>query len=154
MYKQASHTQYPPPPGFHSAALYPLLQHAVAPLVTLLRDPEDKMRANAAGALGNFVRNGSMLCGQLRAAGALQGLLQLVAQGAPAYVQGAPEGNAHTAEGSSPLKVSLFSLGNMCTHRECAQELLMLNVRGVIAPLATSDDATVRRYVQRIEVVH
>lgn len=58
--------------GFHGAALYPLLQHAIAPLVALLKDPEDKMRANAAGALGNFVRNGSMLCGQLRAAGALQ----------------------------------------------------------------------------------
>lgn len=80
-----------------------------------------------------------------------QGLLQLVAQGAAEYLQGAPAPTS-APEGSSPLKVSLFSLGNMCTHRECAQELLMLNIRGVVAPLAASQDATVRRYVERIEV--
>lgn len=79
-----------------------------------------------------------------------QGLLQLVAEGAADYLPGAPA-PCVSPEGSSPLKVSLFSLGNMCTHRECAQELLMLNIRGVVAPLAASDDATVRRYVERIE---
>ena len=80
-----------------------------------------------------------------------QGLLQLVAEGASEYLT-APPAPSLAPEGSSPLKVSLFSLGNMCTHRECAQELLMLNIRGVVAPLAASEDATVRRYVERIEV--
>lgn len=28
----------------------------------------------------------------------------------------------------------------------------MLNIRGVVAPLAASEDATVRRYAERIEV--
>jgi fused-like protein len=51
--------------GFHSAALYEALRPAVRPLVALLQDEEDKTRANAAGALGNLVRNSSQLCGEL-----------------------------------------------------------------------------------------
>ena len=58
--------------GFHSAALYGSLRGAIAPLVALLRDGEDKTRANAAGALGNLVRNSPMLCRQLVQAGALE----------------------------------------------------------------------------------
>lgn len=58
--------------GFHSAALYGALRGAIAPLVALLRDGEDKTRANAAGALGNLVRNSPMLCRQLVQAGALE----------------------------------------------------------------------------------
>lgn len=48
--------------GFHSDVLYPALSPAVAPLVTLLRDEDEKTRANAAGALGNLVRNSPRLC--------------------------------------------------------------------------------------------
>ena len=55
----------PPPPGFHNATLYEALRPSVAPLVALLRDDEDKTRANAAGALGNLVRNSSQLCSEL-----------------------------------------------------------------------------------------
>lgn len=42
------------------------------PLVELLRDGEDRTRANAAGALGNLVRNSSLLCRDIIVAGALQ----------------------------------------------------------------------------------
>ena len=42
------------------------------PLVALLRDEEDRTRANAAGALGNLVRNSGQLCGDITRAGALQ----------------------------------------------------------------------------------
>jgi fused-like protein len=34
-------------------------------LVDLLKDPEEKTRANAAGALGNFVRNSNSLAKDL-----------------------------------------------------------------------------------------
>jgi hypothetical protein len=44
----------------------------VPPLVALLRDEEDRTRANAAGALGNLVRNGGALCPDIMRAGALQ----------------------------------------------------------------------------------
>ena len=58
--------------GFHSAVLYHALRGAVGPLVALTADAEDKTRANAAGALGNLVRNSPMLCPALAQAGALQ----------------------------------------------------------------------------------
>lgn len=37
----------------------------MGPLVVLLRDDEEKTRANAAGALGNLVRNSGQLCGEI-----------------------------------------------------------------------------------------
>jgi fused-like protein len=40
-------------------------------LVELLKDPEEKTRANAAGALGNFVRNSTILTRDLVKYGAL-----------------------------------------------------------------------------------
>ena len=30
------------------------------------------------------------------------------------------------SDGQSPLKIALFSLGNLCTHRECRDRLLAL----------------------------
>lgn len=43
--------------GFHNDKLYEHLRPVVPLLVDLLSDQEEKTRANAAGALGNFVRN-------------------------------------------------------------------------------------------------
>lgn len=48
-------------------------------LVDLLKDPEEKTRANSAGALGNFVRNSNALCKDLINNGALEHLLDVVA---------------------------------------------------------------------------
>lgn len=58
--------------GFHNAVLYEGLRSSIPPLVALLRDDEDKTRANAAGALGNLVRNSGLLCQSLIQANALQ----------------------------------------------------------------------------------
>ena len=58
--------------GYHSAALYHALRGAVQPLTELLTDDEYKTRANAAGALGNLVRNSGMLCTPIVQARALQ----------------------------------------------------------------------------------
>ena len=60
------------PAGFHNAELYEGLRDSCGPLVALLQDEEEKTRANAAGALGNLVRNSSLLCRPLIQAGALQ----------------------------------------------------------------------------------
>lgn len=46
--------------------------------MTLLKDPEEKTRANAAGALGNFVRNSNTLCTDLIKHKALNELLEVV----------------------------------------------------------------------------
>lgn len=51
--------------GFHNPALYDALRPAIAPLVVLLGDKEEKTCANAAGALGNLVRNNGQLCGEI-----------------------------------------------------------------------------------------
>jgi len=51
--------------GFHNPNLYDALRPAVGPLVVLLSDEEEKTRANAAGALGNLVRNSGHLCTEI-----------------------------------------------------------------------------------------
>lgn len=51
--------------GFHNDVLYEHLRPCVPLLVDLLKDQEEKTRANAAGALGNFVRNSNALCRDL-----------------------------------------------------------------------------------------
>ena len=64
--------------GFHNDALYEHLKPCVPLLVNLLKDDEEKTRANAAGALGNFVRNSNALCKDLIKQGALRELLEVV----------------------------------------------------------------------------
>jgi fused-like protein len=106
--------------------------------VELLRDPEEKTRANAAGALGNFVRNSEELCGDLIACGALRQLLDVVAND-----QGPSQ---------SPRQVALFSIGNLCVYQRCREEFEGMGVRGVIEPLQHHRDAQVARYASRIVV--
>jgi fused-like protein len=47
--------------AFHSGELYPQLEASIAPLCVALQDPDEKTRANAAGAIGNLIRNGATL---------------------------------------------------------------------------------------------
>jgi fused-like protein len=58
--------------------LYDHLRSVVPLLVDLLKDGEEKTRANAAGALGNFVRNSNSLTKDLIKYGALHQLLDVV----------------------------------------------------------------------------
>ncbi|GFR42822.1 hypothetical protein Agub_g3779, partial [Astrephomene gubernaculifera] len=139
--------------GFHNASLYGALEPAISPLVALLRDEEDKTRANAAGALGNLVRNSSALCGELIRAGALRALLDTALSperpAGPAGGKGGAGGGADA--GGSPVKIALFSLGNMCAHRECRETLIALGVQDVIRRLSTNPDPTQQKYLQRIQ---
>eukprot|EP00191_Tetraselmis_sp_GSL018_P012506 CAMPEP_0177598674 /NCGR_PEP_ID=MMETSP0419_2-20121207/12506_1 /TAXON_ID=582737 /ORGANISM="Tetraselmis sp., Strain GSL018" /LENGTH=1263 /DNA_ID=CAMNT_0019091197 /DNA_START=454 /DNA_END=4245 /DNA_ORIENTATION=- len=128
--------------GFHNAGLYEPLCASISPLVSLLRDEEDKTRANAAGALGNLVRNSGLLCRELVQANALQALLDTVSQ---------PETSTSSSDGGSPLKIALFSLGNMCAHRECREALLSIGLMKAIERLEMSRDTTVQKYVARIK---
>jgi fused-like protein len=109
-----------------------------------LEDP--KTRANAAGALGNLVRNSSLLCGELVRSGALKALLDTAAAAAVVATPGPAASNGGGrrasnddggggAESGSPAKIALFSLGNMCAHRECREELLALGIVRVLAAL-------------------
>lgn len=51
------------------------MSDAISPLLSALDDSDEKTRANAAGALGNLVRNGSDLAGDLCAYTAVDRLL-------------------------------------------------------------------------------
>lgn len=94
--------------GFHNDVLYEHLKPCVPLLVELLRDQEEKTRANAAGALGNFVRNSNALCRDLIKHGALKQLLDVVAH--------------DKGPSQSPRRIALFSIGNLCVYRECRKE--------------------------------
>eukprot|EP00899_Mesostigma_viride_P028194 jgi/Mesvir1/855/Mv17428-RA.1 len=144
--------------GFHNDTLYEALRPALPHLVRLMSDQEEKTRANAAGALGNLVRNSSLLCSDLLAAGAIKALFHAVAeparlgQAAAKASEGPAAGGASGGEGGqSPMKIALFSLGNMCAHKECREQLLALGFRDVIARLSTWNDDVVLKYVSRIQ---
>ena len=64
--------------GFHNDRLYNDLKPVLPSLVDLLKDDDEKIRANAAGALGNFVRNSSVLTKDLIKHNALMNLLDLI----------------------------------------------------------------------------
>ena len=123
--------------AFHNDKLYPWLLPAIPRLLGLLRDAGEKTRANAAGAVGNLVRNSAALCGELVRAGAVT---QLVA-------------TAISDAALQPRKIALFSLGNLCVYEECRAAIATLR-----PPLEermrelrdTSDDATISKYCERI----
>ena len=68
----------------------------------LLHDDDDKSRANAAGAIGNLVRNSDQLCPEIAKFNVVPALLELI------------ERYMHNRPGS--VKIALFSLGNIIAH--------------------------------------
>lgn len=64
--------------GFHSDALYALLAGSIGPLCSALRDADEKTRANAAGAIGNLIRNGSQLCPLMVSAHVVELMLRML----------------------------------------------------------------------------
>lgn len=123
--------------GFHNAELYEALRPCIPALIELLNDVEEKTRANAAGALGNLVRNSDLLCTDLVAHGAIERLLHTVME---------DDGQTQSAR-----KIALFSLGNFCTYPECRTILLeRYSFLDIVAKLSTQPDPTVQKYVARI----
>jgi fused-like protein len=55
-----------------------MLADCVQPLCSALRDPDDKTRANVAGAIGNLIRNGAQLCPLMVEEGVVELLLRLL----------------------------------------------------------------------------
>ena len=148
--------------AFHSDALYAALRPAVPLLAGLLsRAEEDKTRSNAAGALGNLVRNSASLAAELVDKGAAEALVAVVVDAAEAAADAAAAAAANgggrgdggdTSDSQSPVKISLFSLGNMCSHAACRAPLLEMGLAEAIDALASaSSDATVQKYCARIQ---
>ena len=132
--------------GFHSSLLYPLLRPAVIPLVHLLKDEEDRTRANAAGALGNLLRNSSELVPDVLSAGALKGLMDLISFGSKT--------NEGVVKLASSVQISLFSLGNMAAHYDCATALVGMDVEHALKEVedAPGCDPITKKYVARVRL--
>jgi len=125
--------------GFHNDVLYEHLRPCVVLLVDLLKDQEEKTRANAAGALGNFVRNSNTLCKDLIKHGALKQLLDVVAN--------------DKGPSQSPRRIALFSIGNLCVYKECRKALEDMGIRQTIEPFTQqlpNSDQQVVKYAARI----
>ena len=122
--------------GFHNSKLYEDLRPCVKLLVDLLNDSEEKTRANAAGALGNFVRNSELLCQDLIKHGALRQLLEVVKN--------------DPGPSQSPRQVALFSIGNLCVYHQCKEEFEVLGLRLVVEQLLHHRDPQVLKYATRI----
>jgi len=141
--------------AFHSDALYPELASAIPWLLKLLDDSDEKTRANAAGAVGNLVRNSGELCGAMVREGALRRLYALV-DGRRPELRGRDGGDPVALErfvADSSVKIALFSLGNLAVHNECRCELLG-SVRAVelchLLLGLCSQDEMIHRYAQRL----
>ena len=84
-------------------------------MLELLKDPEDNSRSYSAGALGNFVRCGEQLAGDLVKYKAHEALLQLAESQEMPQIQ--------------VIRVALFALGNFCNNSLIKAELEKINFR-------------------------
>mmetsp|Transcript_41800 Transcript_41800/g.97956 ORF Transcript_41800/g.97956 Transcript_41800/m.97956 type:complete len:1409 (+) Transcript_41800:131-4357(+) len=108
--------------AFHADTLYADLSPAIPLLLDLLQDNDEKTRANAAGALGNLVRNSAVLCPEMIQYGALKALCNLIETRRPTLPQDSNAVERFTADQS--VKIALFSLGNLAVHLDCRAELV------------------------------
>eukprot|EP01018_Ginkgo_biloba_P027021 Gb_09628 [translate_table: standard] len=133
--------------AYHNDYLYDQLRQSIPHLTNLLLgEEEDKTKANAAGALSNLVRNSSRLCEDIISKGAMQALLSVISD----YSATALTPGRKDAGSESPLKIALFSLGNMCIHAPCRQFLRSPDFFHVLMRLRQSPDPTIIKYLSRI----
>lgn len=122
---------------FHNNNLYKTLTPSIPPLIDLLSENSDeKTRANAAGALGNLVRNSNELVKDLLKNGAIEALVKTLSD-----------------DNSSAKKIALFSLGNFCQYEECCIVLKQLNFEKTITEIMakSQEDTGVQKYCARIQ---
>jgi len=122
--------------SFHNSSLYKALAPSIPPLIELLSDSsEDKTRANAAGALGNLVRNSNELVKDLLKYGAIEALVKVSCD-----------------SNTSARKIALFSLGNFCQFEECCAILKQLSFEKTLLDIMNKfqDDSGLQKYCSRI----
>ena len=126
--------------AFHTADLYEQLATAIHPLLSALDDDDEKTRANAAGALGNLVRNGHDLAPALCNAGVIDRLIVMSMHETKLF----------------PQRIALFSLGTMAGHTDCRNRILktkygineVLHYLKLTEPMA--GDETMQKYLIRL----
>ena len=125
--------------AFLNDKLYDNFKQIIPRLVELLHDPEENTRANAAGALGNFVRCGDQLCGDIVKNKAHEALLSLAENEDNNQLQ--------------VIRVALFALGNFCNHQTIKNDLEKINVRQRIENLRNKfrKDEQLLEHIERIK---
>jgi fused len=101
--------------AYHSDTLYEDLRDAIPILTQHLRKSKDeKTRSNAAGALGNLVRNSGVLCTELERSGCLEVLVRTTLYDSK----------------TGPRRIALFSLGNLASYSLCRNRLKRIKDEG------------------------
>jgi hypothetical protein len=162
---------------FHNDTLLDYLQDTIDLLVALLKDNSnsDKCKANAAGALGNFVRNSNAMAQKLVDSGTVEVLLQVACEKSK-YVSTSSSFNhnhvATTPGGSSidhrllsdestcnaiddelmAKRNAVFSLGNLASSPLCRDLMLKIDAYAKLVPVAHQfkDDQKMTGYMKRV----
>ena len=121
---------------FHSQRLYNDMRPALLKLLNLLTDDDEKTRANAAGALGNMVRNSVSLCDAMVECGVPLALLKVA-----------------TADASvATRRVAVFSIGNLVVYASCRRQLVKAYPDLPEILLSNDmDDKHIKKYISRIK---
>lgn len=96
--------------AFHSAALYGHLDLCLPALINALLDKDEKTRANAAGAIGNLVRNSGQLSSRMASLGIVNKLMNIFISDQDITTQ----------------RIALFSLGTMAIYADTRSVVLVL----------------------------
>jgi len=96
--------------AFHSKELYDYLAASIRPLSVALKDSDEKTRANAAGAIGNLIRNGGGLSGLMAEQGIVAMLVEIVLNDSD----------------TTPQRIALFSLGTMAVYPATRNAILTM----------------------------
>lgn len=117
------------------------LVESVEVLRDALSDGDEKTRANAAGALGNLIRNGGKLAPTMAESLVPETLMQVVLDDKEV----------------SPQRISLFSLGTMSVYASCRQSILNAtnpSINELFRKLKEGDkrnDETIQKYITRLK---
>uniref|UniRef100_A0A7N0VJ53 non-specific serine/threonine protein kinase n=1 Tax=Kalanchoe fedtschenkoi TaxID=63787 RepID=A0A7N0VJ53_KALFE len=133
--------------AYHNDTLYDELRRSIPELANLLLSPEEeKVKANAAGALSNLIRNSNKLCEELVSKGAVKALLKLAAD---SFVMALNPSRRDEANESS-MKIALFSLAKMSKHQPCQQFIQSSELFPVIGQLRQSPEQMIANYASAI----
>uniref|UniRef100_A0A7N0T315 non-specific serine/threonine protein kinase n=1 Tax=Kalanchoe fedtschenkoi TaxID=63787 RepID=A0A7N0T315_KALFE len=133
--------------AYHNDTLYDELRRSIPELANLLLSPEeDKVKANAAGALSNLIRNSNKLCEELVSKGAVKALLKLATDSSVVALN--PSGRDEANESS--MKIALFSLAKMSKHQPCQQFIQSSELFPVIGQLRQSPEQMIANYASAI----
>lgn len=124
--------------AFHNDKLYKILRTSIPHVVKLQKDNDERTRANASGALGNYARNSNFLIDDQVKAGAIHLQLQV-----------ACNDNSLNAK-----RVALFSLGNICAYNECKKMIenngqFKDNIQNIIMQMNSIKCTTFIKYANR-----